>query len=192
MKVRSSTTSLIKAGATTVFSDNAESGDGKWTYADAWVRNNGTMSVTHNYYLQWRNTNANGGYDSALGDSRWRYGPANTGLLVWYNNNAYTDNEIFNYLTDFPGFGPKGRMLVVDSHPDPYREPNMVAAGYNNEGGNVAHRSSMRDAPFTLQNTVGFTMTNTYPYTTTIFTVAIRWAAGGEHVQRCLGLLSWR
>lgn len=162
----------VTSGSNTLFADDAEAGDAKWIYADDWQRNNGTMSVTHNYYLQWRNTNTNGGYDSALGDSRWRFGPANTGLLVWYNNNAYTDNEVFNYLTDFPGYGPKGRMLVVDSHPDPYREPQMVAAGYNNEGGNVAHRSQMRDAPFTLQDTVDFTYTTAYafPFTTTLFT----------------------
>ena len=153
-----------------VFSDNAEAGDAKWVYTAPWVRNDGSKAYTHNYYAQWRNTHANGGYDSALGDPRWRYGEANTGLLMWYNNNAYTDNEVFNYLTDFPSYGPKGRMLVIDANPEPYREPNMVAAGYNNEGGNAAHRSQMRDATFTLSNTVNFTMTNSYPYTTTVFT----------------------
>ncbi len=69
-----------------------------------------------------------GGYDSGLGDPRFRFGPTNTGLLVWYNNNFYSDNEIFNYLTDYPGFGPKGKMLVVDSHPEPYRYPDLLAA----------------------------------------------------------------
>jgi immune inhibitor A len=163
---------MIKAGATTVFSDDAESGDAKWNYAAPWERSDGTLPFTHNFYLQWRNTNSNGGYDSALGDSRWRFGPANTGLLVWYNNNSKTDNEVFNYLNEYPGFGPKGRMLVVDSHPDPYREPDIVAAGYDNEAGNVTSRSQMRDAPFTLQDTVGFTYTTVYafPITTTLFT----------------------
>jgi immune inhibitor A len=150
--------------ATTLFSDNAEAGDAKWNYVAPWVRSDGTKGFTHNYYVQWRNVNANGGYDSGLGDPRFRYGPVNTGMLVWYNNNAYTDNEIPNYMTDYPGYGPKGRMLVVDSHPDPYREPYMVNHGFNNEGGNVDHRSLMRDAPFTLRNTVDFTMTTTYPY----------------------------
>ena len=60
-----------------------------------------------------------GGYDAGLGDPRFRYGPTNTGLLVWYNNNFYSDNEILNYLFDDMSFGPKGRMLVVDSHPEP-------------------------------------------------------------------------
>lgn len=151
----------ITSGDTILFFDDAESGDANWIYADEWGRNNGTKSFTHNYYLQWRNVNPNGGYDSALGESRWRFGPANTGLLVWYNNNAYTDNEIFNYLTDFPAFGPKGRMLVVDSHPEPYRDPDYVT-NYPNEGANIAHRGLMRDAPFTLQDTVPFTHTDPY------------------------------
>jgi uncharacterized repeat protein (TIGR01451 family) len=161
---------VVTVGGATKFSDNAESGSGNWNYVAPWRLSDGTQSFDHNFYLQWRNVSATGGYDSALGDSRWRYGPANTGLLVWYNDEFYSDNEVFSYLTDFPGWGPKGRMLVVDSHPDPYREPSMVAAGYNNEGGNVAHRSLMRDAPFSLLPTVDFTMTNSYPFTTTTFT----------------------
>ena len=60
-------------------------------------RNDGNEIFTHNYYLQFRNVTSSGGYDSALGDSRWRFGPANSGLLVWYNNNFYQDNEIVNY-----------------------------------------------------------------------------------------------
>ena len=91
-----------------VFSDNAEAGDAKWTYVAPWTRSDGTKPFTHNYYAQWRNTNTNGGYDSALGDARWRFGPANTGLLMWYNNNAYTDNEIYNYLEDYPELWAEG------------------------------------------------------------------------------------
>jgi immune inhibitor A len=143
---------------TTGFSDYAESGDANWTYADGWSRNDGNETFTHNYYLQFRNVTSSGGYDSALGDSRWRFGPANSGLLVWYNNNYYTDNEIFNYMNDAFGFGPKGRMLVVDAHPEPYRDPYYVAQGYNNEGANVNTRSLMRDAPFSLFDSVPFTM----------------------------------
>ena len=146
----------VRSNSGVIFSDNAEAGDAKWAYVAPWVRSNGTQSFTHNYYAQWRNTNANGGYDSSLGDSRWRYGPANTGLLMWYNNNFYSDNEIYNYLQDFPSFGPKGRMLVIDSNPDPYRDPNNL---FPNSIANLLSRSQMRDAPFTLQPTVGFTFT---------------------------------
>jgi immune inhibitor A len=121
----------VVAGPTTLFADDAEGGDAKWTYAAPWQRSSGRQTFTHNFYLQWRNVSKTGGYDESLGDARWRFGPANTGLLVWYNNNFYNDNEIFNYLTDFPGYGPKGKMLVVDSHPEPYRYPDLVAQGYD-------------------------------------------------------------
>ncbi len=162
----------VMDGATTIFADNAEAGDANWVYADPWVRSDGTTGFTHNYYVQWRNVNENGGYDSALGEDRWRFGPANTGMLVWYNNNSKSDTEIFNYLAEWPSWGPKGNTLVVDAHPEPYREPDMVAAGYDNEGGNVTSRGQMRDAPFTLQDTVDFTYTTVYafPFTTTLFT----------------------
>ncbi len=157
----------VTADTTTLFFDDAESGDAKWDYQDPWVRSDGTMAFTHNLYLQWRNVGEDGGYDSALGDPRWRFGPANTGLLVWYNNNFYTDNEIFNYLEDEYGFGPKGRMLVVDSHPYPYRDPNVEPNWLGREHTNVTTRSQMRDAPFTLQDTVDFTMKEPYVITTT-------------------------
>jgi immune inhibitor A len=151
----------VTAETTVLFEDDAEAGDAKWVYEAPGCAVTGPSRFTHNFYLQWRNVNENGGYDSALGESRWRFGPANTGLLVWYNNNFYTDNEIFHYLYDYPGFGPKGRMLVVDSHPEPYRDPDYVTS-YPNEGANIAHRGLMRDAPFTLQDTVPFTHTDPY------------------------------
>ena len=185
---------LVSSGSTTTFYDNAESGDGNWSYAAPWTRNSGCQSFTHAYYLQWRNVATNGGYDSSLGDARWRFGPANSGLLVWYNNDFYTDNEVFNYLNDYPGFGPKGRMLVVDAHPEPYRDPYWVAAGYSNEGANVSHRSLMRDAPFSLDPSVGFTMqagyvadTNTYfagRPAVSMFSDSMGWYPGAEHVVR--------
>ncbi len=154
----------ILDGSTPIFSDDAETDNSNWNYSAPWSRNDGVWRNSHNYYLQWRNTSATGGYDSCLGEARWRYGPANSGLLVWYNNNKYTDNEIFHYLTDSPGFGPKGRMLVVDAHPQPYRDPYWTGEGYENEGANVAHRSLMRDAPFSRNPCVDFTMPAGYVY----------------------------
>jgi len=145
----------VAVDGTPVFTDNAEAGDANWNYAAPWQRSSGMQSFTHNYYLQWRNVSATGGYDSALGDSRWRYGPANTGLLAWYNNDFYNDNEVYHYLQDFPSFGPKGKMLVVDSHPEPYRDPDRVV-NYPNAVSNLASRSMMRDATFSLNNTVNF------------------------------------
>jgi immune inhibitor A len=152
----------VAAGGSVLFADDAEAGDAKWTYAEPWQRSSGTQTFRHNFYLQWRNVGENGGYDSALGESQWRFGPANTGLLVWYNNEFYSDNEIFNYLTDFPSFGPKGNTLLVDSHPEPYRYPDLVAAGYDNESGNLTSRGQMRDAPFSLKDTVSFDYKDPY------------------------------
>ena len=142
----------------TGFSDNAEGGDANWTYADGWSRNDGNETFTHNYYLQFRNVTSSGGYDSALGDSRWRFGPGQQRAPCLVQQQLLQDNEIFNYVNDAFGFGPKGRMLVVDAHPEPYRDPYYVAQGYNNEGANVNTRSLMRDAPFSLFDSVGFTM----------------------------------
>ena len=106
----------VAAGATTLFADDAESGDAKWTYAAPWQRIHGVADLhATTTTCSGATSSATGGYDSALGDARWRFGPANTGLLVWYNNNFYSDNEVFNYLTDYPSFGPKGTMLVVDA-----------------------------------------------------------------------------
>ena len=72
---------------------------------------------------------ATGGYDSALGDPRCRYGPANTGLLVWYNNDRYTDNEVCNYLNDFPGSAPRARCWWSTPIPSRTAIRHLVAAG---------------------------------------------------------------
>jgi hypothetical protein len=170
---------IVASDGTALFEDDAESGDAKWDYEAPWMRSDGTMSFTHNYYLHWRNVGDNGGYDSALGDARWRFGPANSGLLMWYNNNFYSDNEIFSYLEDDYGFGPKGRMLVVDSHSYPYRDPNVAPSWLGLEHTNLRSRGLMRDAPFTLQDTVPFTMTDPEVVTTTQF--AGRPAVSGFH-----------
>jgi len=169
----------VTTDTTVLFFDDAESGDAKWDYQDPWQRSDGTMSFTHNYYLQWRNVGEDGGYDSALGDPRWRFGPANTGLLVWYNDNFYTDNEIYYYLEDEYSFGPKGRMLVVDSHPEPYRDPSVEPSWLGLEHTNITSRALMRDAPFSLLDTVDFTMKEPYVVTTT--QLAGRPAVGGFH-----------
>ena len=160
----------------TAFSDGAESEDGKWSYDEGWSRVGIYESHTHNYYLQWRNVGPDGGVDRHLGDARFRY-QANSGLLVWYNNNYYTDNELDNYLHDYPGFGPKGRMLAVDSHPEPYRDPYWTSQGINCEAANLHdnlnnnryNHDSMRDAPFSLNDTIDFVQKWPYANQTTSF-----------------------
>ncbi len=147
----------IAAGTQVLFADDAEYGDAKWKYSGVWRRSPGNSTYKHAYFLQWRNVGAEGGVDRGLGNPMWRFGPANTGMLVWYNNDKYADNEILQHLQHAPSFGPKGKMLVVDSHPDPYLDPYDVARGFPGGVAAVNSRSQMRDAPFSLRDTVAFT-----------------------------------
>jgi immune inhibitor A len=147
----------ISASIPTLFEDDAEKSGSAWTYSGDMRRTNGTYPYQHSYYLQWRNTTSTGGFDSTLGKAAYRYGPVDGGMIVWYNNLNYDDNESENHLTEAPSFGPKARMLVVDSHPDPYRDPDTVAAGYVNEAANLISRSQMRDAAFSLLSGTPYT-----------------------------------
>jgi immune inhibitor A len=147
----------IVAGAQPVLSDGAEAVDATWLLTGGFQRSDGTLAYRHSYYLQWRNTGPDGGFDSILARPDWTPGPMATGLLVWYSNERYTSNNIRRSLFDPPSFGPKGRMLLVNARPEPYRDPNMVALGFSNEVANLAARSQMRAAPFSLEASPAFT-----------------------------------
>lgn len=149
----------VEAGGAVLFSDGAEAEDANWAYAGTWQRTDGSHRFPHSFYLQWRNVGPDGGIDRGLGTPGWRYGPANTGLLVWYSNSRYTNNRVWRNLFDPPSFGPKGRLLLVDAHPEPYRDPALVAAGFPNEAANLHDRLQARDAPFSLGDTVPITVT---------------------------------
>jgi immune inhibitor A len=149
----------IAAGQQTVFSDGAESGEPTWVLTGDFHRSDGALTYPQSYYLQWRNTGADGGFDSILARPDWAPGPMATGLLVWYSNGRYTSNNIRRSLLDAPGFGPKGRLLVVNARPEPYRSPDMAASGYNNESANLTSRYQLRGAPFSLQPSPPFTVT---------------------------------
>lgn len=159
----------VVSGVTTLLQDNAESDSGLWDYSAPWTRNDGHQFVPHAFYLQWRNTAASGGYDSTLGGTNWRFGPIAPGLLVWYHNERFADNEIVDYLADGPAYGPKGQMLVVDAHPEPYRDPWWLAQGFTNEQANISDRCQMRDAAFTLSNTPAFRLDPPFVHTATNF-----------------------
>jgi immune inhibitor A len=94
-------------------------------YSD-WRSVAGNYTVAHYYYLQWRNTSENGGYDNVLGFSSNRFGQSTSGLLTWYVNEFYSDNEAPDYLADFPSYGAKGVALVVDAHPSVFRQEDSV------------------------------------------------------------------
>ena len=137
---RSWTTSRSRPARPPLFSDDAESGDANWTYAAPWERSNGTQTFTHNFYLQWRNVNANGGYDSALGDPRWRFGPANTGLLVWYNNNFYSRQRDLQLPDRLPRLWAQGPHVGGRLAPRAVPRPGTG-------GGRLQQRGRQRDAP---------------------------------------------
>ncbi|SFD37038.1 immune inhibitor A. Metallo peptidase. MEROPS family M06 [Bacillus sp. 491mf] len=87
-----------------VFSDDAE-GQPSFTLK-GFTASNGLEYKKNNYYLEWRNY---AGSDEALQYGR---GPVyNTGLVVWYADQSFTDNWVGVH----PGEGFLG---VVDSHPE--------------------------------------------------------------------------
>jgi immune inhibitor A len=177
----------ILDGASVLFADDLESADLRWSLTAPWERSNGVRKFAQHYYLQWRNTSETGGFDRAVGDPEFRYGSVSGGLLVWYNNEFYSDNEVANHLYDVPSFGPKGRMLVVDAHPEPYRDPALVAKGYESEAANLTSRMAPRDAAFSLLDSPSFTyFDNFYEGRAAVssFSDAKGYWAGAEHVSR--------
>ncbi len=159
----------VVTGSGTVFSDDAESDDGKWQYVAPWQRIGKLRTFKHHYLIEWRGPK---GFDEvSIGNPHYRFGPINWGMVVWYVNEMYNDNEILGYLEDFPSFGPKGAALVIDSHPMPYRDPNATASTLGQENTNLTSRMLMRDAAFNLNpSTVDFDVQPPYVVTPTHFT----------------------
>lgn len=86
------------------FSDDAE-GTQQVTL-DGFISSNGLFDKDHYYYLEWRNY---AGADKGMLQGRGvKY---NTGLVVWYGDDSFTDNWVGVH----PGEGFIG---VVDSHPE--------------------------------------------------------------------------
>ncbi|MCM3717673.1 immune inhibitor A domain-containing protein [Fictibacillus phosphorivorans] len=93
----------LTADGVVVFSDDAE-GSPKFKL-NHFIVSNGISFADHYYYIEWRNT---AGSDKALQSSRGvKY---NTGMVVWYGDDSFTDN--------WTGIHPgEGFIGVVDSHP---------------------------------------------------------------------------
>ncbi|MBT2687451.1 immune inhibitor A [Bacillus sp. ISL-47] len=102
-----------------IFSDDAE-GETPMTL-EGFIVSNGISFAKNHYYLEWRN---HAGSDTALASSRGvKY---NTGLVVWYADDSFTDN----WVGEHPGEGFLG---VVDSHPeaivgDKNGEPSIIGS----------------------------------------------------------------
>ncbi|WP_235924811.1 immune inhibitor A domain-containing protein [Neobacillus sedimentimangrovi] len=122
-----------------VFADGAEGTPA--VTLDGFIQTNGTFLKDHYYYLEWRNY---AGSDKALAFSRGvKY---NTGLVVWYADDSYTDNWVGVH----PGEGFLG---VVDSHPEA-----IVGKLNGSDSINQSTRYQISDAAFTLDKAPAWTI----------------------------------
>jgi immune inhibitor A len=113
------------------FSDDAEGAE--QVALDGFISTNGLFDKDHYYYLEWRNY---AGADKGLIEGRGvKY---NTGLVVWYGDDSFTDNWVGVH----PGEGFIG---VVDSHPE-------AIVGTKNGSPTVSQstRYQIADAAFSL------------------------------------------
>ncbi|WP_214745172.1 immune inhibitor A domain-containing protein [Exiguobacterium sp. s189] len=127
----------IQSESATLFADDAEGAEA--VTLDGFVNSDGYDSKPHYYYLEWRN---HAGSDMGLLNGRGvKY---NTGLVVWYGDDSYTDNWVGVH----PGEGFLG---VVDSHPE-------ALIGNLNGKETVAGstRYQIADAAFSLDKTLAW------------------------------------
>lgn len=129
----------VTADGKEIFTDNAEA-DPKVTM-DGFIVTNGFSKANNYYYLEWRNY---AGSDKALAFSRGaKY---NTGLVVWYADDSFTDNWVGVH----PGEGFLG---VVDSH------PKAVFGLLNGQKTiNQSTNYQVADAAFSLDKTPAFSV----------------------------------
>ena len=212
----------VTAGGTTVWSDGVESGANGWTattgsWTDTtgkgWQMTSGTETKAHYYLAEWRNTvgfdeGLNHTYDTSyLRDGAWKVEKARynaPGMLVWYRDTVYgTSQAVGSGLTALPSSGPKGGLLIVDSHFDPMRRAGTAAAKDPSLLDNLPGRAQAGNAAFSLQPTKPFRECYEAAgepfseYCTDIpaeppvptFTDAKGWYPGLEHRN---GLLHWR
>ncbi len=121
----------------------------------------------HYYMLEWRNDEgsiASHGlteqyYSLAHDKSGWlvdKFSANVPGLLVWYRNNRYENNQAINGGREFapPATGPKGELLLVDAHYEPI---SWSGGWWDADAGEPApefsNRRSAMDGAFTLDDT---------------------------------------
>ncbi len=138
-------------GSTTT-TDGAESATSVWT-PSGFTRMTGTdTKVASHYYLA--ESRRYSGYDTTLKQGPYNFGfgprqpdrverfPFQDGVLVWYVDNEFTDNNVSAH----PG---AGLVLPVDAHATPMTWPDGVAVG---------NRIQPYDATFGLDKTDKFTL----------------------------------
>ncbi|GAB3447042.1 immune inhibitor A [Phycicoccus ginsengisoli] len=137
----------VTADGAKVLSDDVESGDNGWT-AKGFTRMGGSTSVQASHYYIAENRTYTG-YDKTLQTGPYNFGFANTrpdwverfpyqnGMLVWYVDGQYTDNNTSGH----PG---GGEVLPVDARPAPVTFP---------DGKFLGNRRQPFDATFGLERT---------------------------------------
>lgn len=155
----------IDDGTTNLYSSDLED-TSDWTIS-GWEEVPYDESFAHYYLLEWRNNEgsiASVGHDyqyqSLIHDQTgWmvdKFAANTPGLLVWYRNEFYENNNITSggRYFDPPATGPKGELLVVDSH----HEPIPWSIGLwdpisKTLQPRMSNRRAAMDAAFTLDDT---------------------------------------
>ena len=121
-----------------MWSDDVESGDNGWTAVAgtqtgttgggwiAHVRDARVRAVLHRRVAQLH------GFDDGLRyayATRWTgadgartvdFTPYNApGMLLWYRDSTYSNNDVADHLSEPPSIGSKGTVLLVDAHSEP-------------------------------------------------------------------------
>ncbi|ESU32028.1 hypothetical protein G3A_12900 [Bacillus sp. 17376] len=121
------------------FSDDAEGAE--QVTLDGFISTNGLFDKDHYYYLEWRNY---AGSDKGLIAGRGvKY---NTGMVVWYGDDSFTDNWVGVH----PGEGFIG---VVDSHPEA-----IVGTLNGQDSVKSSTRYQISDAAFSLDKAPAWTV----------------------------------
>ncbi|MCC5578727.1 immune inhibitor A [Microtetraspora sp. AC03309] len=164
----------VTDGATTVWSDDVEGGANGWTAAAGtftntagagWVTHSGQVQSAQYYLAEWRNFD---GFDKGLQyayDTTWQRDGAwkvekikynAPGLLVWYRDTSRSMNNVADSTFDLPSVGPKGQLLIVDSHFDPLRRTGEAATKDSSTLKNLPSRPQSSNASFNFVGTYPF------------------------------------
>jgi hypothetical protein len=151
-----------------------------------WRIYNGKLSNTNYYLIEWRNsgeeTGAHGnsdtakafataGFDIGLNRMYWisqldhdgnivkvdPFSMHTPGMLIWYVDNRYTENNLASHLGDLPSQGAKGRVLAVDANPYPFfvDDPQSGPKAFL-----VTERRSAFDGVYSLADRPAFALTS--------------------------------
>ncbi|MEU8172750.1 immune inhibitor A domain-containing protein [Microbispora hainanensis] len=164
----------LNSGATAVWTDDVEGGANGWTaskgtFTDTsgagWIIHPGEEQAAQYYLAEWRNFD---GFDKGLEyaydttwlrDGAWKVEKVKynaPGLLVWYRDTSVSNNDVSGRTFDLPSVGPKGELLVVDSHFDPLRRTGAAAEKDPSVLKNLPSRPQSSNAAFNFVGTYPF------------------------------------